>query len=153
MLVQQLGAALEPVSAAAEAVVGPAWREVPAYTLFFLALFLVALPFWVSRGSEGTWALSRTAAAALERARTACRRAFPVPTAPPPPPSPPARGCSATWWAWTGGARACWPPAPCRPCTARCPRWAATSSSSSGAASRRGAGGGLARAALHPRTA
>ena len=48
MWVEQLGAALEPVSAAAAPLVGPAWREVPAYTLVFAAIFFVALPFWVS---------------------------------------------------------------------------------------------------------
>ncbi len=48
MWVQQLAAALEPVSAAAAPLVGPAWREVPAYTLVFAAIFFVALPFWVS---------------------------------------------------------------------------------------------------------
>ncbi|KAI7844051.1 hypothetical protein COHA_002391 [Chlorella ohadii] len=46
MWVQQLGAALEPVSAAAAPLVGPAWREVPAYTLVFAAIFFAALPFW-----------------------------------------------------------------------------------------------------------
>lgn len=48
MWVEQLGAALEPVSAAAAPLVGPAWREVPAYTLVFAAIFFAALPFWVS---------------------------------------------------------------------------------------------------------
>ena len=56
MWVQQLGEALEPVSAAAEPLVGPAWREVPAFTLFFGAIFLAALPFWV--GGWG-WGLGR----------------------------------------------------------------------------------------------
>lgn len=47
MWVQQLGEALEPVSAAASPLVGPAWREVPAFTLVFGAIFFAALPFWV----------------------------------------------------------------------------------------------------------
>ncbi len=47
-LVEQLGAALDPVSAAAAPLVGDAWREVPAYTLFFAAVFAAALLFWVS---------------------------------------------------------------------------------------------------------
>ncbi|KAL4439711.1 hypothetical protein ABPG75_002712 [Micractinium tetrahymenae] len=46
MLVQQLHEALDGFSAAAEPLVGPAWREVPAFTLFFGAIFLAALPFW-----------------------------------------------------------------------------------------------------------
>lgn len=46
MWVQQLGEALEPVSAAASPLVGPAWREVPAFTLVFGAIFFAALPFW-----------------------------------------------------------------------------------------------------------
>jgi hypothetical protein len=48
MLVEDLGAALEPVSAAAEPLVGVAFREVPSFTLFFGALFLLSIPFWVS---------------------------------------------------------------------------------------------------------
>lgn len=47
-LVEQLGAALDPVSAAAAPLVGDAWREVPAYTLFFAAIFAAALLLWVS---------------------------------------------------------------------------------------------------------
>lgn len=45
---EDLGAALEPVSAAAAPLVGAAFREVPSFTLFFGALFLLAVPFWVS---------------------------------------------------------------------------------------------------------
>lgn len=47
MWVQQLAEALEAVSVAAAPLVGPAWREVPAFTLVFGAIFFAALPFWV----------------------------------------------------------------------------------------------------------
>lgn len=46
MLVQQLHEALDGISAAAEPLVGAAWREVPAFTLLFGAIFLASLPFW-----------------------------------------------------------------------------------------------------------
>ncbi|KAL4450547.1 hypothetical protein ABPG77_000903 [Micractinium sp. CCAP 211/92] len=46
MLVEQLHEALDGFSAAVEPLVGPAWREVPAFTLFFGAIFLVALALW-----------------------------------------------------------------------------------------------------------
>ena len=48
MLVEELAAALEQLNAAAEGWLGPAWREVPAFVLFFGALFAVSLLFWVS---------------------------------------------------------------------------------------------------------
>ena len=48
MLVEELGAALEQLNAAAEGWLGPAWREVPAFVLFFGALFAASLLFWVS---------------------------------------------------------------------------------------------------------
>lgn len=47
MLVERLGAALEGLSAVAEPLVGPGWREVAPFTLFFGAIFALALPFWV----------------------------------------------------------------------------------------------------------
>nr|AXF42660.1 carbonic anhydrase CAH1630 [Chlorella sp. ArM0029B] len=46
MLVHQLHVALEALNAASEPFVGAAWREVPAFTLFFGAIFLASLPFW-----------------------------------------------------------------------------------------------------------
>lgn len=47
MPVQQLALALEQLSAAAEPLVGSAWREVPAFTALFGLVFFAALPFWV----------------------------------------------------------------------------------------------------------
>lgn len=46
MLVQRVHEALDGFSAAVEPLVGPAWREVPAFTLFFGAIFLASLPLW-----------------------------------------------------------------------------------------------------------
>ena len=48
MLVEELGAALEQLNAAAEPWLGPAWREIPAFVLCFGALFAASLLFWVS---------------------------------------------------------------------------------------------------------
>ena len=55
MLVQQVGVALEALSAAAEPFVGAGWREVPTFTLFFGAIFLAALPFWRYAVGVGSW--------------------------------------------------------------------------------------------------
>ena len=55
-LVLQLGRALEPINAAAEPLTGTPWREAPGYILFFGAIFMLALPFWVS-GAHPCWSL------------------------------------------------------------------------------------------------
>lgn len=57
MLVEQLAGALEALSAAAEPWVGTGWREVPSYTLFFGAVFLLSLPFYVRCCPAVPWLL------------------------------------------------------------------------------------------------